>query len=150
MKKLNTVTIRVFSYESEDAEAVKKGLASFISLDLEKEKIAVEKSVSKGDEGEEDITIFQLMLVKEKHTNAFLRFIGEKISQKDKETILKQAETRLDEELNFFIRFNKDKILNEQKYELAYDGNCYHIRMNIAAFPHKRETALETVREIFK
>jgi RNA binding exosome subunit len=150
MKKLNTVTIRVFSYESEDEDAVKKGLLNFIPLDIEKEKIDIERTVAKGDEGEEDIAILQLMLVKEKHTNTFLKFIGENLSQKDKETILRQAETRLDEELNFFIRLNKEKIVKEQKYELTTDGECYHIRMNIAAFPHKREKALETIREIFK
>ena len=150
MKQLNTATIKVFSYGNKNEEDIKKGLASFIPLDLEKEKINIEKTTAKGDEGEEDINILQIMLIKEKHTNAFLKTIKEKLEQKDKDTIKKQAESRLDEELNFFIRLDKNKIMNEQKYELTESGDCYHIRMNIAAFPKKKEKALEIIKEIFK
>jgi len=67
-----------------------------------------------------------------------------------RELILRQAETRLDREFNFFIRFDKEKLVNENKYWITDSGNCFHIKMNIACFPRKREQALKIIQNIFK
>jgi RNA binding exosome subunit len=80
----------------------------------------------------------------------FLESLLGRLSEGQKKTILQQKESRLDEDLNFFIRFDKEKLLGERKLSLTDKGNCFHLRMRIAAFPAKREKALETIEKIFK
>jgi len=42
---------------------------------------------------------------------------------------------------------NKDKFLVD-KYELTDAGNCLHIKIAIAAYPNKREVAVEILKQI--
>jgi RNA-binding protein len=148
MKFANTISVRVFIHDKDNEPEVKKGLLNLFPFDLEKERINLEESLA--DFEEDKIKICRVMLVKEKHTNAFIKNLLSKLSKEQKETLTKQKESRLDDELNFFIRLDKDKIMNEQKYELTETGRCYHIKINIASFPHKKDSALKVITEIFK
>jgi RNA binding exosome subunit len=56
--------------------------------------------------------------------------------------LISQIESRLDEELFFFMRIDKDSWNIEKKTILTDSGNCYHIRITVAAFPKKRESAV--------
>jgi len=38
----------------------------------------------------------------------------------------------------------------EGKYELTTSGDCFHIKMNIAAFPKKIDTALVVIDDMLK
>ncbi len=40
--------------------------------------------------------------------------------------------------------------LQENKLWLTESGDCFHIKINIASFPRKREKALEIIRNLFK
>jgi len=98
---------------------------------------------------EKKIIILEIYLEKEKHINKFLENLNKKLSKEQKELLIKQAESRLDDELNFFLRFDKEALVNENKLLLTDKGNCYHITIKIAAFPHKRESALKVIDKIF-
>ena len=148
MKLANIIEIKVFSHEGEFNEEVKKGLLDLVGLDIDKEKIKLSESVAKGrHEGEEDITIFEVILEKQRHTNQFLKHFIENLGEQ-KKTVLEQIDSRLDEEMNFFIRLDKEK-MTVGEYKLTDSGNCYHTRINVAAFPHKREVAKEVIKEMF-
>ena len=149
MKFFNTVDIKVFVKPGEDESPIAEKLRSFVPLDLEKEKIQIKRTAAEGFE-DRKIVILEVNLAKEKHTNAFLKKLIELLGKEQKEMILRQAETRLDDEFNFFIRFDKDKLLNENKYWVVDSGSCFHLKMNIACFPRKRQEALKIIQNIFK
>ena len=149
MKIANSIKISVFAKEEEDSDKIKKKLLELISLDIEKEKILLGQKKARGF-NEKEIRIFEIFLTKEKHINAFLQNLAEKLSDEAKERILLYAESRLDEECNFFLRFSKDKLIKEDELWLTDQGNCFHIKINIAAFPKKKEIALEIVRKMMK
>ncbi len=149
MKLLHTVKLSVFVYPEEDEQAIRQRLIELVPFNLEEEKIKVEQQTAEGFQ-EKRIKIFNMMLSKEKHTTGFLNNLLEKLPEEEKRFIHKTAETRVDDEFNIFIRLDKPKLLEKNQYWLTDHGNCYHITMNIACFPRKKEVALEIVKKIFK
>jgi len=149
MKLLNNVLLSVFVKESEDENKIKEKLKSFIHVNFEKEKLVIKRQTAEGFE-DKKIIILEIELEKEKHTNIFLKTLNSRLDKEQKELLIRQAESRLDEEFNFFIRFDKEKLLNEGKYWVTDSGSCFHVKMNIACFPRKKEVALRIIQNIFK
>ncbi len=147
MKLVNSIKMSVFTKEEENEREIEEKLKQLIPLELEKEKIAVTKQTATGF-NEKRIRIIEAMLTKDRHINAFLEKLKENLSEKQKELLIRQKESRLDDELNFFIRLDKEKLLNNEHW-VTDSGNCYHIRINIAAFPKRREDALKMIEKIF-
>ena len=97
----------------------------------------------------EKIKILEILLEKERNIKAFLEKLNGQMSDESKEILERQMESRLDEECNFFLRFSKEKLINEKELWLTDQGNCFHIKINVAAFPKKREIAMEIIRKVF-
>jgi RNA binding exosome subunit len=148
MKLLNNVLLSVFVKGGEDEAKIAEKLKSFVPLDFEKEKLQIKRINAEGF-NEKIIIILELELKREKHTNEFVETM-KKLAPEQKELLLRQAESRLDTEYAFFIRFDKDKLLNEDEYWITDSGNCFHVKMNLACFPKKREKAMEILQNIFK
>lgn len=150
MKYLNSATITVFSkQEEEDAEKVKQALKDLVPLNLEEEKLAIKEETATGF-NEKPIRILSITLTKQAHTTRFLKQLLNKLTKEQKQLLLDQKESRLDNELNFYIRIDKNTWLNERKIELTDSGKCFHIKMHIASFPARRPDALAAVEKIFK
>jgi len=149
MKTAHSVKITAFVKEDEDEERIKRKLSELIPFDIEENKIELKEQIAKGF-NEKKIKIFEILLKKNKHINDFLDNLIDKMSKEAQELLLKQAESRLNEECNFFLRFSKEKLLDEDILWLTDQGNCFHIMVNIAAFPKKKEKAMEIIRNLFK
>ena len=149
MKIANSVKISVFVKEGEDELKIIDKLLSIIPFDIEKEKIVLSQQTTTGF-NEKKIKIFEILLAKDRHIEGFLNNLIKNLDQGTKELILSQAESRLDDECNFFLRFNKENLIREDDFWLTDQGNCFHIKINLAAFPKKKEAALEIVRKLFK
>ena len=121
----------------------------FFPFNPEKEKIIIKETEASGFEVKK-IIILESALTKERHIREFVENLSENLSEEEKSRILLQKESRLDKILDFFLRFDKDEAINHNKLVLTDGGNCFHIRMSIAAFPKRREKALEIVNLIFK
>lgn len=147
MKIANSVRISVFTKEEENAAEIEEKLRRLVHFDLEKEKISVQKQAATGF-NEKKITIMEIILVKDRHINAFLDFLKEKLGERQKELLLRQKESRLDDELNFFMRLDKEKLLQDE-FWITDSGNCFHIRISVAAFPRKRENAAKIIENVF-
>jgi len=138
----------VFAKEEESLAAVKEGLVALLAFDNpENENIMIEQRIATGF-NERRISIFSTKLSKERHTFQFIRRLIGLISKKDMARIRKELESRVDEECNFFLRFEKGPWNEGRKLVLTDSGECYHIRMSVAAFPAKREVALAVLREL--
>ena len=148
MKLIHRVYIHVFIKEGENAEKIEETLKSLIPIGLEKEKITINRQSAAGLE-DKKIIIEEIILEKQRHINKFLNHLLTNLTNKQKELLLMQAESRLDDELHFFIRLDKDKLLNNE-FEITDSGNCFHIKLSIAAFPAKREVGLEIINTIFQ
>jgi len=149
MKLCHTIKTSVFCREEEDEENILNCFLQLFPFNTEKEKIMLKKTKVKGFK-EKIITIFEINLEKNRHINSFLKFLNEKLNNSQKELILRQLNSRLDNDLNLFLRFDKDKLLKEDRLWLTDRGSCFHIKIAIAAFPKKKEIAQKIIRKIFK
>lgn len=145
MKHINSITISVFIKE-DNAEDIKNTFLSLIPFSLEEEKIQLKESTSTGLTNN-TITVLEVKLEKTRHTKAFITNLKQNLGQ-EQINLLREQENRLDENCNFFLRLDKQDLLHS-KYTLTDEGNCFHIKMSMAAFPKKRENALKVVKEIF-
>jgi RNA binding exosome subunit len=150
MKYLNSATITVFAKPNEeDIAATRKALLDLVPLSLEEEKIELKEERATGF-NEQPIRILSITLTKTAHTNTFLKKLLTLLSKADKQMLIEQRESRLDNELTFFIRLDKDRWLASREAEVTDSGKCFHIKLNLAAFPARRPDALELVEKIFK
>ncbi len=148
MKWVHRVTITVFDKPGENKAETTEGLKALVPFNLENAKIKIEDQHAEGF-NQRKINILIITLTKEKHTNDFLQFLLNTLNEEQKRLLVSQAESRLDEELDYFIRIEKDKWVQERQIWLTDSGNCYHIKLSLAAFPKKRETALKLVEKMF-
>ena len=146
---LNAACLRVFAKEEDDLEKIKEKFLSFFPFDLEQEKITLREQTAAGFR-DKKIKILEVCLSKRKHLNKFLEYLLNRLTKEQKEFLKGQKESRLDRELNFFIRFDKESLIGKSEYFITDSGNCFHLKISIAAFPAKRETALALIDEIFK
>jgi len=150
MKLAHQIKIKVFSYEknNEDEKLILDKFLQLFPFDLKDEKILLNRANAGGFE-DRKITIFDVTLEKEKHTNGFIGNLVKNLDEEQKKLILAQLESRLDDNLDFFLRFDKDKYIKNNKLVLTDSGNCFHIMISVAAFPRKREIALDIVKGVF-
>lgn len=148
MKFANVIKISVFVKPEENEQEIKEALLKLIPFNLEEEKIVLSRKSATGFT-DKKIVIFEIDLTKDKHINKFLESLNENIGKSQKELLLKQMGSRLDDELNFFIRLDKQALM-QGNYLITDSGDCYHIRISVAAFPRKKEVASNIVRQIFK
>ncbi|MFH0870156.1 MAG: RNA-binding domain-containing protein [archaeon] len=146
MKLVHNIKISVFVRQGEDEQLIREHLLKLVPFSLEEQKLTLKRRKAVGF-GERIIIIYELDLEKERHTNAFLESLREKLGGQQRAMLVAQ-ENRLDDELFFYLRLDKQR-LHQGEYLLTDGGECYHIRLSIAAFPKKKEVALEAVRKIF-
>ena len=144
MKYFHNVAVRVFAKEDEDSEKIKSNLVKLFPFDLEKEKLKIKETSAIGFE-ERNIRIFEIFLEKERHTNGFMENLLNNLKKEQVELLISQLDSRLDNELCFFIRIDKRKLIDENRFWITDKGSCYHIKAKVAAFPNVRDVALKLV-----
>jgi RNA binding exosome subunit len=149
MKLIHKAILTVFAKEDEDEEAIKQTLISLVPFNLEEEKIELQQQTATSFK-EKKIRVFKIELEKTAHTNAFMKKLLNDLTPDLKKLLLRQAESRLDKRLHFFIRFDKLNLITYKKLLITDSGECFHLELSIAAFPSKREVALEIIEKIFK
>jgi RNA binding exosome subunit len=149
MKSFHHVAISVFAKPEDDAPKLAQGLRALLPFSLDDEQLTLEDHHAKGF-NERTIHIMSVHLMKDRHINTFLDSFLQRLSRQQRLQLMQEADTRLDSELMFFIRIDKDLWANEQIVQLTDSGNCYHFKCHVSAFPSKREVALDVVTKVFK
>ena len=114
MKIAHSIKLNVFSYENENSDIVLDSFLKLFPFNLGENKVTLKKTNAQGF-SELKITIFEIVLTKTNLIKQFLDFILNNLGQEQKQTILNQAESRLDDDLDFFIRFDKDEWIKNKK-----------------------------------
>ena len=148
MKYAHLTRLTVFSYEDENSKSVQDAFLRFFPFSLEENKIVLNKTAAKGF-NERKIKIFGITLTKTNLVTQFLQNLLINLDENQKQQILSQIESRLDKNLDLFLRFDENSWIIDKKLVLTDSGKCFHIKINIAAFPKKREVALNVVKDLF-
>ena len=148
MKYVHNIDMRVFCKEDDNEDLILKKIKELFPIDFEKEKIILKRKTNYGFE-DKKIVVFTITVNKQRHTKVVLKNLIDKLSMEQKEMLLKQLNSRLDKSLHFYLRLDKDKLLNNE-YWITDSGTCFHFKMVIAVYPHDMDVAKEIVKEILK
>ncbi|MBI4149975.1 hypothetical protein HY488_01075 [Candidatus Woesearchaeota archaeon] len=149
MRQFHSLTLTVFCKPDEEDEAlVKQKLKAFFPFDLEKEKVPIAVQRAAGLDNKQ-IHVLNVTLTKEAHLTQFFNTLLQRLNEEQKKALVREAESRLDVELCFYIRFDKERWNDHEELWIVDHGNCYHCKIHVAAYPKKREVALKIILELF-
>lgn len=148
MKYAHLIKLTVFSYEHKNSQEILDAFLKFFPFNLEENKIILKKTDAIGF-NDKKIEIFEIILTKTNFINKLLNNLLHNLDKEQKNKILGQIASRLDKNLDFFLRFDKEAWINDKKLVLTDSGKCFHIKISIAAFPKKRGIALNVVKDLF-
>lgn len=144
MKYFNSAKVRVFAASDDSKE--REALLSILPKQIKNPNIFTTHAT--GLEGQQ-INILELFLEKQSILTEFLVNIIGKLPQEDKKLLLEQIDSRVDERCHFFMRLDKESLFNG-KFKLTESGNCFHLTMNIASFPAKKENAKKIIEKFLE
>lgn len=136
---IHNIRFRVFVYENEDLDELKQAIFN-IFPDAE---IEVEEA-----EGltENKILILTGLVSKKRQTKDFFN----RLLQLDKNSLDKlvnDLDRKMDESGNLFLRLSKESAINNEIFILD-SGDSIHLKIKIAAFPAKKEIAIDKLKEV--
>ena len=148
MKLIHHITLSVFVKKNENKEKTIDIITSLLPENLEKEKIKIEEESIKIENGE-DFDILKIKTTKNKHNNKIISILKEILGEEQISLIIND-ETRVDDEGNLYIRLDKKSLKEKQEAKLVDHGDCYHIKIMIAAYPKTKAKAIEIIKKLFE
>ncbi len=133
------IKFRAYSHATENEKNVEKALRFISGTD------EIEFRKTKGYHGN-PIIIMEAEIKKSKDIRNF--FSGLK-KQGLMEEILKELEKRIDENSNFYLRFDKQKAFF-QKYELVRQDDVISVSGKIKCFPTNKRNAIKTMKKFLE
>ena len=133
---IHNIKFRAFVYENESIDEITQSILNILpEADIEAEEA----------EGllEDKIIILSGVVSKKRYTKTFFKTLLDSV---DLEKLNDDLELKIDEKGNWFLRFDKDDALNE-KWTILDNGDAIHLKVKIAAFPAKKQIAVDKVRE---
>ena len=133
---IDNIKVRAFVYENESIDEITQSILNILpESDIEAEEA----------EGllEDKIIILSGVVSKKRYTKTFFKTLLDSV---DLEKLNDDLELKIDEKGNWFLRFDKDDALDE-KWTILDKGDAIHLKVKIAAFPAKKQIAVDKVRE---
>ena len=133
---IHNIKFRAFVYEDESIEDISQAILNI----LPEAEIEAEEAEGMLDD---KIIILSGRVSKKRYTKTFFNTL---IEWTDSDKLNEDLERKMDEKGNWFLRFDKEDALDEI-WTIKDSGDAIHLKIKIAAFPAKKEIALDKVRE---
>lgn len=137
---IHNISYRVFVYGTENEEKVREAIRTlFPKSHPQKETV----------EGyfKNPVLILHDKIERKRETKEFIKLL-QKLDSSTKRRVINELKSKMDEKGNLFLRFDKQRAyLGDLK--IVEHGDAVHVKIKIAAYPAKKEKAMELAREIF-
>ncbi|AEC51382.1 hypothetical protein PNA2_0465 [Pyrococcus sp. NA2] len=141
----HNIRIRTFIHATEDPEKVLEALETLFPEDISPKDVDFEVIETEGYFGN-PILVVDAEIRHSRNIRKFLENLRNLLSEEDRRYLWEHAEEKVDETGTFYIRFDKQKAyLGEVKVSEGED--VIHVRIKVKAFPMKKETVVNAVRE---
>ena len=133
---IHNIKFRAFVYENESVDEISQAILNI----LPEAEIEAEEA-----EGilEDKIIILSGVVSKKRYTKAFFNTL---LEWTDLDKLNSDLERKMDDKGNWFLRFDKVDALDE-KWTILDSGDSIHLKVQVAAFPAKKQIAVDKVRE---
>ncbi len=137
---IHNISYRVFVYGTENEEKVKEAIQTLFP-----------NSHPQTDTTEgyfkNPVLILHNKISKNREIKEFIEILKQ-IDAPSKKQLRSELENKMDERGNLFLRFNKQRAyLGDLK--IVEHGDAIHVKINVAAYPAKKENAIEVAKDIF-
>lgn len=92
-------------------------------------------------------TMYTVNIDLDRKSDKWFSFIISKMQDKDVLFFKDTIDTRIDDECNLYLRFDKKEFVENKKLLLVDHGNCIHLRAKVAAYPAKKDSAITVITE---
>jgi RNA binding exosome subunit len=145
---ISRIQLRAFVKPEDDAAAMREAL---IRLSAWPESKVEEDAVTVDDcfvgDCRRKVRVVRVVLEKSR-IRPFVEQLNEALGETERQKLVAQVESRLDEEGTFFLRLSKEGWL-EGKMRLTESGDCFHVSIGVLSYPKKRELLVQNVAKIF-
>ena len=137
---IHNISYRVFVYGTENEEKVKEAVQTLFP-----------NSHPQTDTTEgyfkNPVLILHDKITKNPEIKEFVNILKQ-IDATSKKRLRSELENKMDERGNLFLRFDKQRAyLGDLK--IIEHGDAIHVKINVAAYPAKKENAIEVAKDIF-
>lgn len=137
---IHNISYRVFVYGTENEEKVKEAVQTLFP-----------NSHPQTDTTEgyfnNPVLILHDKITKKREIKEFVNLINQ-MDDTSKKQLRSELENKMDEKGNLFLRFDKQRAYLGD-LNIIEHGDAIHVKIKIAAYPAKKEKAIEIAREIF-
>lgn len=150
-KLVHNIFLSVFVKPEDNYDEIKSGFLKLVGIILEKKGKDILEIKEENTKGFNDriIKIISCKIDKDKYVKKWIKNMLNNLTKEQKDMLINQKESRLDDDLFFFIRLDKKKFLSGNWW-ITEEGDCYHIKLHIAAYPAKKEKGMHIIDKIFK
>ena len=136
IEMIHNIKFRAFVYENESVDEISQAILNI----LPEAEIEAEEA-----EGilEDKIIILSGVVSKKRYTKTFFNTL---LEWTDLDKLNSDLERKMDDKGNWFLRFDKADALDE-KWTILDSGDSIHLKVKVAAFPAKKQIAVDKVRE---
>lgn len=147
---IHHIHFRVIAHATEDLSGVDSALDFFLAPGLSpKEQLGdLKETIETEGHFGNPIHIQTAVLKKKRACSEFVRFFKENIREDDLAALREQMPERLDDDLNFYMRFSKQAAAMG-KLELTESSDAVFVRVKIETYPKSWEKAGPIVEELF-
>jgi len=133
---IHNIKFRAFVYEDESIDEISQAILNI----LPEAEIEVEEA-----EGllEDKILILTGTVSKKRYTKTFFNTL---LENADLDKLDDDLERKMDDKGNWFLRFDKTDAFDE-KWTILDKGDAIHLKVKVAAFPAKKQIAVDKVRD---
>src|SRR3989338_1254858 len=125
-KDVHRVALRVFWKPGEDISSSYQKIMPFSSKELEQVILTEEES--------EDLYQRSVIIERKRLIASFMTNLFNVLDEEDKHTIVTEIDERIDNaHFELFLRLDKKTL------RLISGGNCFHIKLTVAAYPKTKE-----------
>lgn len=139
-----SIALSTIVHATESEEKIKKAIGLLIPDEVEVEEEEVE-----GHYGDS-----KKILSVDIQRRPFMRFFWDQVLERLTENSLdwleREALDRLADDCRLYLRFDKQFLVSEEKLKFSESGDVIHLRLNVSAYPAKREIAAEKIREFIE
>ncbi|VVB54134.1 RNA-binding protein [uncultured archaeon] len=134
----SSIRLRVFSKE-EDVPEAKRALKYLLpDAEIQTETLSAEED---GGVFLTELTVLIAKTTRQRDVKKFITLLTENLDRKERKHLREDAENRLDEEGNFFLRLNV-KEASEGRLVLSETG--LHVKIKVRAFPKSKAPQMVT------
>jgi len=125
----------------------KKGLENLSKLkSFEDKNFQFSETASSGFE-DRKILFLNARVRGDKNSRTIFDSLLANIGGEQKENLLRTTNSRVDENLNYYLRLDIDSLL-EGRYEVVDHGHCFHFTFSLITYPKDRIAAIEGITGI--